>query len=310
MTRPLVVLGDALLDVDLDGRADRLTPDAPVPVLDDLVERPRPGGAALAAAMAGSDGHEVVLVTALGDDEAGELVEQLLPDVRIHRLRHDGPTAVKKRVRAGGQSLLRLDSGTRPGHIADDADGLAKLLDGAAGVLVSDYGRGVTGVPAVRRLLASLPNRVPITWDPHPRGSVPVPGVRLLTPNAAEAAGFADGLGARDVGEPGELTAARQHADALVSGWQVQAVAVTLGARGALLSYGGGTPVVTPAPAVHCIDPCGAGDRFAATAAAALAAGKVTTEAVQDAVARAAPPAPRPVPGTRRVARSRSCSPR
>src|SRR3712207_1156191 len=77
---PLVIIGDALLDVDLEGRADRLTPDAPVPVLDDVVENPRPGGAALAATMAVGDGHEVVLVTALGQDDAGRRIDQLLPD--------------------------------------------------------------------------------------------------------------------------------------------------------------------------------------------------------------------------------------
>ena len=71
---------------------------------------------------------------------------------------------------------------------------------------------------------------------------------------------------------------------------------VTLGERGALLSYGesvggsgsGGAPVVSPAPAVHCVDPCGAGDRFAVTVAASLGSGRVMTEAVQDAVERAA----------------------
>ena len=112
MRGPLVVVGDALLDVDLVGRAGRLSPDAPVPVLDDLVEHPRPGGAGLAAAMAAADGHEVVLVTALGEDEAGARVEDLLDGVCVRRLRYDGSTPVKRRVRAGGQSLVRLDSGT------------------------------------------------------------------------------------------------------------------------------------------------------------------------------------------------------
>ena len=70
MTRaPLVVVGDALLDRDLDGRAERLAPDAPVPVVDDPAERRRPGGAALAATLAATlDRRAVVLVTALADD--------------------------------------------------------------------------------------------------------------------------------------------------------------------------------------------------------------------------------------------------
>ena len=288
MNGPLVVVGDALLDIDLEGTATRLSPDAPVPVLDDLVESPRPGGAALAAAMAAYDGHEVVLVTALGDDEAGERVTRLLSGVEVRRLRYDGPTPVKQRVRAGGQSLLRLDHGSAPGAIADQAGTLAEVLDGAAAVLVSDYGRGITAVPAVRALLGALPRRAPIVWDPHPRGAPPVAGVRLATPNEAEARMFAERLGVRALAGSSALAAVGRSADGLVTGWQAQAVAVTLGARGALLSYGQGAPVVTPAPVVPCLDACGAGDRFASAAALSLAAGRVTTEAIQDAVTAAA----------------------
>jgi D-beta-D-heptose 7-phosphate kinase/D-beta-D-heptose 1-phosphate adenosyltransferase len=315
---PLVVVGDALLDIDLEGTVERLTPDAPVPVLDELVERPRPGGAGLAAAMGVADGLDVVLVTALGDDEAGARVQELLTGVTVHRLRYDGPTPVKQRVRARGQSLLRLDSGSRPGTFHDDpgdSGGLADLLRGAGAVLVADYGRGVTSVPSLRRLLGSLPRRVPVVWDPHPRGAEPVPGVRLATPNESEATGFAGPVDVLPGGRAGALAATGRHAEALVARWQAEAVAVTMGERGALLSYGAGAPVVTPAPQVSCIDPCGAGDRFAVTAARALGTGRVITEAVGDAVVAAAeyvaaggpasllvPPAPHPDVGRARSA--------
>jgi rfaE bifunctional protein nucleotidyltransferase chain/domain len=285
---PLVVVGDALLDLDLEGVAERLAPDSPVPVLDDLVEHPRPGGAALAALMAARDGREMVLVTALGDDDAGDRVEALVAGVRVVRLPYDGPTPVKQRVRAGGQSLLRLDSGTRPGTIGAVPAEVADLLAGAGAVLVADYGRGVTAVPALRALLAGLPRRVPVVWDPHPRGSDPVPGVRLVTPNRPEAALFAGRLTPAPSGGRTMLAEVGGQADALVQAWTAQAVAVTLGAGGALLSYGGGAPVVAPAPEVHCIDPCGAGDRFAVSAAAALGDGQVTVEALHTAVSDAA----------------------
>ncbi len=288
MRGPLVIVGDTLLDIDLEGSADRLTPDAPVPVLDGLVERPRPGGAGLAAMMAAADGHDVVLVTALGDDDAGRRVEELLCGVAVHRLRYDGPTPVKQRVRAAGQSLLRLDSGSTPGTIDDDVDGLAAVLAGAGAVLVADYGRGVTAVPSLRRLLEGLPRRVPLVWDPHPRGSVPVRGARMVTPNESEAAERAGRIDVPPAEGAGALAAAGRRADALVAHWDAQAVAVTLGDRGALLSYGQGAPVVAPAPDVHCIDPCGAGDRFAVSTALALGAGRVPTEAVADAVVAAA----------------------
>jgi D-beta-D-heptose 7-phosphate kinase / D-beta-D-heptose 1-phosphate adenosyltransferase len=278
MNGPLVVLGDSVLDVDLEGTAARLTPDAPVPVLDDLVEHPRPGGAALAALMAAQDGHEVVLVTAIGADEAGERLAALLDGLAVHRLDYHGPTAVKQRIRAGGQSLLRLDSGSRPGRVHADRAPWAALLETAGAVLVADYGRGVSGVPALRSLLAGLGARVPVVWDPHPRGTVPVPGARLVTPNASEAELFAGRL--RPGPERG-LASVRARADALVEAWRVQGVAVTLGAGGALLSHGAGVPVVAPAPPAVCVDPCGAGDRFAVSTALALRAGQVTADAVQ-----------------------------
>jgi D-beta-D-heptose 7-phosphate kinase / D-beta-D-heptose 1-phosphate adenosyltransferase len=293
MSRPIVIIGDTLLDVDLEGTASRLAPDAPVPVLEGLVEHPRPGGAGLAARMAARDGLEVLLVTALGGDDAGDRLRRLLgaDGVRVVPLGYEGPTAVKKRVRCSRQSLLRLDSGTDPGTVTSLPDGLAALLAGAGAVLVADYGRGVTAVPQLRDLLLTLSPRVPVVWDPHPRGSEPVPGVRLVTPNEAEAAGFCARLGDDPDHRPlaaTPLAAVGQQADALVRHWRAHAVAITLGARGALLSCGTGTPVIAPAPEVHCVDACGAGDRFAVSATARLADGRVVTEAVQDAAAAAA----------------------
>jgi D-beta-D-heptose 7-phosphate kinase / D-beta-D-heptose 1-phosphate adenosyltransferase len=166
-------------------------------------------------------------------------------------------------------------------------DGVADLLRGAAAVLVADYGRGVTADPELRSLLAGLPNRVPVVWDPHPKGSAPVPGARLVTPNRSEAALLADRAGGTSSGRT-PLAQAGERADSLVVLWQAHAVAVTLGEGGVLLSYGEGTPVVTPAPAVHCVDPCGAGDRFAVSAAVGLGSGLVTVEAVHQAVLDAA----------------------
>jgi D-beta-D-heptose 7-phosphate kinase / D-beta-D-heptose 1-phosphate adenosyltransferase len=257
-------------------------------VLDDLVEHARPGGAGLAALMAAHDGQEVVLVTALGDDAAGRRVERLLDGCEIRRLPYDGPTPVKKRVRSAGQSLLRLDEGTGPGSVTGEVADLDRVVAGAGAVLVADYGRGVAADPGVRSALDGRPGRTPLVWDPHPRGAVPVPAARLVTPNEAEAAGFADRLAVDRGPASSRLAVVGHRAAELVDRWRAQAVVVTLGADGALLSYGSDTPVVTPAPAVRCLDPCGAGDRFAVAAALSLGAGAVTTEAVAEAVAAAA----------------------
>jgi rfaE bifunctional protein nucleotidyltransferase chain/domain len=112
-----------------------------------------------------------------------------------------------------------------------------------------------------------------------------VPSTRLVTPNGAEAARVAAAAGV-DVAGDG-LAAVGARAEALIRTWGVGAVAVTLGARGALLSYGEGVPLVIPAVPVPGGDPCGAGDSFAGAAALALADGAVTGEAVAAAVAAA-----------------------
>jgi len=307
MTRgPLVVVGDALLDRDLDGRAERLAPDAPVPVVDDPAEWRRPGGAALAATLAARlDGRAVVLVTALAGDEAGAALRELLElaGVEVVDLGLAGRTPEKIRVRADGQSLLRLDRVTRPGRVGPLGQAGRRALAGAGAVLVADYGRGVAAEPGVRAALASLPRRRPLVWDPHPRGPAPVPGVRLATPNRAEAARFAPEV------EGDSLAAVTARARLLAERWSAAGVAVTLGARGALLVEGAGAPMVMPAtttsgaamampataasdpslvmPATGRADSCGAGDRFAATAAGLLADGALPSEAVAGAVAAA-----------------------
>jgi rfaE bifunctional protein nucleotidyltransferase chain/domain len=148
-------------------------------------------------------------------------------------------------------------------------------------VLVADYGRGVAAEPGVRAALATLPARLPLVWDPHPRGPAPVPGARLATPNRAEAAGFAPQV-------PGAgLAAVTARARLLADRWAAAGVAVTLGAGGALLVEGAGAPLVAPAPTVTAGDPCGAGDRFAATAAGLLGDGALPSEAITGAVAAA-----------------------
>jgi D-beta-D-heptose 7-phosphate kinase/D-beta-D-heptose 1-phosphate adenosyltransferase len=285
MSRPLVVVGDALLDVDLVGTASRLTPDAPVPVVEDVETRERPGGAALAAVIAAaSAGREVVLVAPMADDDGASRLRALLDGrVRLIAVPAEGGTAVKRRVRVGDHSLVRIDSGEPVARLGALPAEAAAAIRNAAAVLVADYGRGTTAASDVRAALG--PARGPVVWDPHPRGADPVPNTRLVTPNGSEAARVAAAAGV-DVSGDG-LAAVGARAEALIRTWGVGAVAVTLGARGALLSYGEGAPLVIPAVPVAGGDPCGAGDSFAAAAALALADGAVTGEAVAAAVAAA-----------------------
>lgn len=264
----LVVVGDALLDVDVVGTVSRLCPDAPAPVLDVVDEHARAGGAALAATMAARDGVDVTLVTALPDDAVGERVRSLIEMPLV--CGRSSAVPVKTRLRCDGTSLARVDrgGGGDPVRVTDD---MLDVVLSADYVLASDYGRGLLRDERLREALT----RVPVVWDPHPRGPAPVPGVRLATPNLAEATGFS---GTTDPDEAARLLRAR---------WQARAVVVTMGRSGAVL-HCGGTPVAVPAPVVPVADPCGAGDRFAVTAAVRLAGGASPDEAVADAVEDAA----------------------
>jgi rfaE bifunctional protein nucleotidyltransferase chain/domain len=288
----LLIVGDVLLDTDIDGQAARLCPDGPAPVVSHLTERARPGGAGLAALLAARDGRDVLLVTALGEDAASARLRSML-GVTVLPLPLDGALAEKVRIRASGQSLVRLDRGE--GQVAAGAElpaGAARAFERAGAVLVCDYAGGVTAHPALRELLSAASRAVPLVWDPHPRGAPPVPGARLVTPNAEEARSFVAALppAARiRAASPGAGDLARVARDAsrLVRVWRAGAVVVTMGARGALLSYGDGIPLVVPTSPVRGSDTCGAGDRFAVTAALRLLDGALPSEAMAAAVAAA-----------------------
>ncbi|MDI1460689.1 PfkB family carbohydrate kinase [Catellatospora sp. KI3] len=277
MGAPLVVVGDSLLDVDVSGQVDRVCPDAPVPVFEAGVGTPRPGGAALAATLLALSGHQVRLVTAIGPDEAGRRLRDLLraAGVGVLLLPYDGGTPEKIRLITDRQVVLRLDRGCRVHPVGAPGGAALVALAEAPAILVSDYGRGVAAHNEVRRALTTAASSRPVVWDPHPRGPGPVHGLRLVTPNerelpvADQPSVHADRLGA----------VARRAAGARLL-WRAGAVAVTLGAQGALVCDGSPAPLMVASPLHADGDACGAGDRFAGVAAALLGEGALVSEAV------------------------------
>lgn len=269
----LVVVGDCLLDVDLIGSVSRVCPDAPALVIDEDTRRPRAGGAGLAAWLAARTDEPVTLVTALGDDEESTQLREQLAGVRTVAGPSGAPTPVKTRVRAGDHTLARID---RTGHGEPSVTGeMLAAVRSADAILVSDYGRGLTARPELRDLLTEMAARIPVVWDPHPRGAPPVPGLTAVTPNLGEARQLS---GAESAGEAAGLLRSR---------WRAGALVVTLGDRGALLDDGDGSRLV-PAPRVRVTDPCGAGDRFAVALASRLMRHDSVFAAVEHAVAVAA----------------------
>lgn len=282
----IVVVGDALLDRDVEGQVERVCPDSPAPILEEGTVRSRPGGAALAAALASGlagGSEQVMLLTSWCEDPAGAELASLLDrsGVTVKRLQATGATAEKIRLRSSGQTLLRLDRGGRelvPGPVPAE---VAELLGAATAVLVADYGRGLLRADAVRAALEW--SRRPVVWDPHPRGSEPVPGCRLVVPNGSELPGTDAATGPGSLGMAGLAARAR----AACRSWQAGGVAVTLGDKGALLVTADEPPLAVPCDRVHPGDTCGAGDCFAAALTVGLAAGALPSEAVTGAVAAA-----------------------
>ena len=278
----VVVVGDVLLDRDLFGHIERIAPDAPVPVVDLEAVRESPGGAGLTALLCAASGVSVTLVAPIAVDDAGTRLRARLSDeVELVALPHTGETRSKTRVRSAGQSLLRLDDGGPGAPFDVPVKSVRDALRSADVVLVSDYGAGTTSNPALRELLSEAALRCTVVWDPHPRGAAPVDGVALVTPNLAEARSAAGLLGLSASAPPDVL------AESLRAGWRSRGVCVTAGSHGAYLAPAASEPMFVPAPAVSGGDPCGAGDRFSASAAVALARGAVLSEAVQHAVADA-----------------------
>lgn len=285
--RRLVVVGDALLDRDLNGAVSRMSPEAPVPVVDSITTTTRPGGAALAAVLAARAGDDVVLVTALADDLDGARLRESLSaeGIEIVDLGLRGRTPVKARVRSGGRTMLMLDETDRnPGAVGAPPADLARTLRDASAILVSDYGRGVAGVPAIRRAIAEVARSVPTVWDPHRAGAPPVAGTCLVTPNRTEAAVLSanpnPGAGATGLDED------TANGRALLEAWGVPRIVVTRGALGALLVENTDrAPLVITAEPATSEDTVGAGDRFAAAVAGGLARGELPSVAVPKAVA-------------------------
>lgn len=279
--RRLVVVGDVFLDRDITGIADRLSPEAPVPVLADARSTDRSGGAGLAAVLAArTPGWSVTLVCGIGQDQPGAHLRALLDETGIDviDLATSGTTPVKTRVRAADRTLLRFDTTAGPLPLGPLPEPVRTRLAEAAAVLVCDYGRGITAHDDLRQALTAAAADRPLVWDPHPKGAAPVPGTALAVPNTDEALHFTGHGGPRDLA--GDTARAVQ----LLAAWPVKQVAVTRGRDGAVLvADADGHPLAVPARPTAG-DTCGAGDQLAVTAAMTLATGRLPSHAMAAAV--------------------------
>lgn len=266
----VLVIGDAMVDRYLRGDVDRVSPEAPVPVVRVRESEARPGGAANVAAGVTALGAECRLVSGAGADDAGRLLRELLEergvDARGVLDLAARPTTVKTRVIGRDQQMLRLDREERSAPGAGDAERLEaaalEALRGVDAVAVADYGKGLLAGGVVPRVLAAASERdIPVVADPSPERLGEYAGATVLKPNAPEAAAAADAPGppSSDAG----LADLRRRLD-------VGHLLVTLGGDGMALVGPDDTVDRIPAERVEVYDVTGAGDTVTAVLAAAL----------------------------------------
>ena len=265
--RRVLVVGDVMLDRYWFGDVERISPEAPVPVV--LVRRveERPGGAANVARNIDALGGKVTLLSVIGDDEAGRALERVLGEGGVQASLHRDPelsTTVKLRV-IGQQQLLRIDFEREPSKevLAEKLGEYERLVDEADAVVLSDYGKG--GLAHVTRMIErGRAHGKPVLVDPKGSDYARYRGATLLTPNRGE---FREVAGRWS----DEADLARR-AQLLRAGLDLDALIVTRSEDGMSLFTAAETRH-EPTRAREVFDVSGAGDTVIATLALMVAAG-------------------------------------
>ncbi len=274
-TRVLIV-GDVMLDRYWFGDVERISPEAPVPIVRVLRSEERPGGAANVARNAAALGAQVTLLSVTGADEAGGALERLLAADQVRTSFHRDPTlstTVKLRVIGRQQQLLRIDFETAPSHevLAGKLVEYERLLAETDVVVLSDYGKG--GLAHIATMIESARaagKRVLV--DPKGEDWTKYRGATLLTPNRSE---FREVAGRwRD-----EYDMAVK-AQTLRADLDLEALLVTRSEEGMSLYTAQGADHI-PAQTREVFDVSGAGDTVIAILGVLMGAGAVISDAVR-----------------------------
>jgi len=268
-TAHIIVVGDAMLDRYHEGLTSRISPEAPVPVLRVTDSYDRPGGCANVALNIATLGPKVTLLTFVGDDVDGRLLQHALEEAGVACQFQRSATArtiVKMRAVSMHQQMLRID--LEDDFAAEDKAALTAeyraLLASAALVVLSDYAKGA--LSQVGDLIgAARAMGVPVIVDPKGSDFERYRGATLLTPNEGE---YWAAAGER--ADPARLATG---AAAMRERLDLDALLVTRGEKGLMLVKDAGDPLTLPAEARDVFDVTGAGDTVVATLASALASG-------------------------------------
>ena len=284
----VLVLGDVMLDQFIWGGVSRISPEAPVPVVEFERESFMPGGAANVARNLTALGVPVELFGAIGADDAGRRLRTLLNEQKIgcsglvtHAARH---TSVKTRVVAHKQQMVRIDRETREGLDGELAGCLLAALKAklppAAALIVADYGKGVVTQPLLNEIKTLCRARgLWLSFDPKPVHRLNLSSLSLITPNRKEAFELANLPDETRHANPLADKNLMLVADRLLNELRPAVLMITLGELGMLLCRRGQKPFHIPTVAQEVFDVSGAGDTVIATFTLAIAAGASLVEA-------------------------------
>jgi rfaE bifunctional protein kinase chain/domain len=286
-TRVLVV-GDVMLDQFIWGSVARISPEAPVPVVDFTSESFMPGGAANVARNLISLQTPTELFGVIGRDDAGRKLQKLLREQKIgceslvkNSARH---TSVKTRIVAHKQQVVRIDRETRDGldekFTAQLLSALKSELKSADAVIIGDYGKGVVTQLLLNEIKSLCRARgIWLSLDPKPVHHLNLSSLSLITPNRKEAFELADLPDETKNANPLADKNLSLVAERLLNELRPAVLLITLGELGMLLCQRGQKSFHIPTVAQEVFDVSGAGDTVIATFTLAIAAGASPLEA-------------------------------
>lgn len=284
----ILVMGDVMLDHFIWGNVSRISPEAPVPVVDFLSESHMPGGAANVARNLSVLGVPTELFGIIGRDDAGKKLKELLTahhvDCRCLLNHNDRATSIKTRIVAHQQQVVRVDRETR---VELDGPSTRRILAAAEpciltaqAVIICDYGKGVVSQALLDGVRHFCRQRgVWLSMDPKPVHQLKLGGLSLITPNRKEAfelAGISDSTRDADPLQDTNLVAA---ANKLLQQLEPALLLITLGEQGMLLCQRNHRAIHIPTVAQEVFDVSGAGDTVIASFTLAIAAGASPLEA-------------------------------
>lgn len=283
------MVGDLMLDEFVWGNVGRISPEAPVPVVEVQRESSYPGGAANVARNLREFTPSVTMLGVTGEDDPGRKLKGLLESEGIST---EGlftaaayPTIVKTRIIAQRQQVVRVDR-ERGGAPGSSHAGILKkareLVAGSDAVLIEDYGKGLLDQPFVDAILETASSRgILVTCDPNPKNPLNWPGIAAIKPNRAEAFAAA-GIPLSPPVHPVERdTALLRVGEILLNRWNAGALLVTLSEQGMMLFRRGQGPYHTPTKAREIYDVSGAGDTSISLYTLGIAAGASPEEAAE-----------------------------